>query len=416
MYCDKTVLDNGITVVSEHMDSVHSVALGFWVYAGARDEAPRFYGMSHFMEHMLFKGTPSRSALDISTAFDALGAELNAFTSRECTCFYSRVIDEHLPEAFEILADMVVNASFDQDAIDLEREVVIEEIARNEDSPDEYVYDLFADAVFPTHPLGRPVLGNRTTVGGFESTDMHEYHDAHYTTGNLVVAASGNVSHEQLVELSKRYLSEMKPGKRQHRAFSAESQRARLACLQKETEQAHILVGYPAFDTNDPRRFALGILDTALGGGMSSRLFQEIREKRGLVYSVYTTTQLFEDAGVFAAYAGTRPDNVREVLDVMQQEFSAAAAKGITQEELDRARELICGNFVFSMESTRAHMTRLGRLFVLGLEARSPEQTLEDYRSVTLQQVNEVAGGLLSQEPTVAVVSPYSQGDIERMI
>lgn len=416
MYCDKTVLDNGITVVSEHMDSVHSVALGFWVYAGARDEAPRFFGMSHFMEHMLFKGTPTRSALDISTAFDAMGAELNAFTSRECTCFYSRVIDEHLPEAFEILADMVVNASFDQDAIDLEREVVIEEIARNEDSPDEYVYDLFADAMFPTHPLGRPVLGNRTTVGGFESADMREYHDTHYTTGNLVVAASGNVSHEQLVELSKRFLSGMKTGTRQHRAFAAEQHRVQLSCLQKDTEQAHVLMGYPAFDTNDPRRFALGILDTALGGGMSSRLFQEIREKRGLVYSVYTTTQLFEDAGVFAAYAGTRPDNVREVLDVMQKEFALAAAKGITQEELDRARELICGNFVFSMESTRAHMTRLGRLFVLGLEDRSPEQTLEDYRCVTLQQVNEVAGDLLSQQPTVAVVSPHSQGDIERMI
>ena len=416
MYCDKTVLDNGITVVSEHMDSVHSVALGFWVYAGARDEAPRFFGMSHFMEHMLFKGTPTRSALDISTAFDAMGAELNAFTSRERTCFYSRVIDEHLPEAFEILADMVVNASFDQDAIDLEREVVIEEIARNEDSPDEYVYDLFADAMFPTHPLGRPVLGNRTTVGGFESADMREYHDTHYTTGNLVVAASGNVSHEQLVELSKRFLSGMKTGTRQHRAFAAEQHRVQLSCLQKDTEQAHVLMGYPAFDTNDPRRFALGILDTALGGGMSSRLFQEIREKRGLVYSVYTTTQLFEDAGVFAAYAGTRPDNVREVLDVMQKEFALAAAKGITQEELDRARELICGNFVFSMESTRAHMTRLGRLFVLGLEVRSPEQTLEDYRCVTLQQVNEVAGDLLSQQPTVAVVSPHSQGDIERMI
>lgn len=416
MYCDKTVLDNGITVVSEHMDSVHSVALGFWVYAGARDEAPRFFGMSHFMEHMLFKGTPTRSALDISTAFDAMGAELNAFTSRECTCFYSRVIDEHLPEAFEILADMVVNASFDQDAIDLEREVVIEEIARNEDSPDEYVYDLFADAMFPTHPLGRPVLGNRTTVGGFESADMREYHDTHYTTGNLVVAASGNVSHEQLVELSKRFLSGMKTGTRQHRAFAAEQHRVQLSCLQKDTEQAHVLMGYPAFDTNDPRRFALGILDTALGGGMSSRLFQEIREKRGLVYSVYTTTQLFEDAGVFAAYAGTRPDNVREVLDVMQKEFALAAAKGITQEELDRARELICGNFVFSMESTRAHMTRLGRLFVLGLEVRSPEQTLEDYRCVTLQQVNEVAGDLLSQQPTVAVVSPHSQGEIERMI
>ena len=416
MYCDKAVLDNGITVVSEHMDSVHSVALGFWVYAGARDEAPRFFGMSHFMEHMLFKGTPTRSALDISTAFDAMGAELNAFTSRECTCFYSRVIDEHLPEAFEILADMVVNASFDQDAIDLEREVVIEEIARNEDSPDEYVYDLFADAMFPTHPLGRPVLGNRTTVGGFESADMREYHDTHYTTGNLVVAASGNVSHEQLVELSKRFLSGMKTGTRQHRAFAAEQHRVQLSCLQKDTEQAHVLMGYPAFDTNDPRRFALGILDTALGGGMSSRLFQEIREKRGLVYSVYTTTQLFEDAGVFAAYAGTRPDNVREVLDVMQKEFALAAAKGITQEELDRARELICGNFVFSMESTRAHMTRLGRLFVLGLEVRSPEQTLEDYRCVTLQQVNEVAGDLLSQQPTVAVVSPHSQGDIERMI
>ena len=208
----------------------------------------------------------------------------------------------------------------------------------------------------------------------------------------------------------------MKTGARQHRAFAAEQHRVQLSCLQKDTEQAHVLMGYPAFDTNDPRRFALGILDTALGGGMSSRLFQEIREKRGLVYSVYTTTQLFEDAGVFAAYAGTRPDTVREVLDVMQKEFALAAAKGITQEELDRARELICGNFVFSMESTRAHMTRLGRLFVLGLEVRSPEQTLEDYRCVTLQQVNEVAGDLLSQQPTVAVVSPHSQGDIERMI
>ena len=416
MFYEKTVLDNGITVITEHMEGVRSAALGFWVRVGGRDESPAEYGMSHFMEHMLFKGTPTRSALDISTAFDAMGAELNAFTSRECTCFYSRVIDEHLPEAFEILADMVVNASFDQDAIDLEREVVIEEIARNEDSPDEYVYDLFADAMFPTHPLGRPVLGNRTTVGGFESADMREYHDTHYTTGNLVVAASGNVSHEQLVELSKRFLSGMKTGTRQHRAFAAEQHRVQLSCLQKDTEQAHVLMGYPAFDTNDPRRFALGILDTALGGGMSSRLFQEIREKRGLVYSVYTTTQLFEDAGVFAAYAGTRPDNVREVLDVMQKEFALAAAKGITQEELDRARELICGNFVFSMESTRAHMTRLGRLFVLGLEVRSPEQTLEDYRCVTLQQVNEVAGDLLSQQPTVAVVSPHSQGDIERMI
>ena len=416
MFYDKTVLDNGVTVLTEHMDAVRSAALGFWVRVGGRDEAPHEYGMSHFMEHMLFKGTPTRSALDISTAFDELGADFNAFTSREYTCFYTRLMDERLARGFEILADMIVNASFTHDTIVPEREVVLEEIARNNDTPEDYVYDVFADCMYPENTLGRPILGNKETVSGFETQAMRDYHDAHYTSGNIYVVACGNVDHAEIVKLAQEHLAGLTRGERLSRKPCTEEKRVDLRAVKRDSEQAHILYGMPTISVESEQRHAYWLLDTMLGGGMSSRLFQEIREKRGLVYSVYTSSQLYEGSGVFYMYAGTRPDNIGKVLEVARAEFEKAVVEGLTSKELARAKELACGNFVLGMESTRTHMTRLGRLVTSGRPLVSIDETLEKYRAVTLDEINEAAKVLFAQKPSIAIVSPYEQEEVERML
>ena len=416
MFYNKTVLDNGVTVISERMEGVRSVALGLWVRVGNRDEAVSEYGISHFMEHMLFKGTPTRNAQDISVAFDSLGAELNAFTSREYTCFYARMIDDNLPKGFEILSDMLVNAAFRQEDIDPEREVVIEEINRAEDGPEDRVYDVFSDAMFPTHPLGRPVLGNRERVGSFVTADMKSYHDRHYTSENIFVVCTGSVDHDALVEMAQRYLADVVGGPRLKRTDEPEASRKLFACEQKDCEQAHILFGTPTIDAAHDARFAHAIMDAALGGGMSSRLFTEIREKRGLVYSVYTMSSLNEDCGSFSMYAGTRPENVGEILEVTRKEFARFVNEGIACDELQRIKEMVCGNLVLGMESTRAHMTRLGRLACASRPITSLDEVLERYRSVTVDEVNEIANKILTQEPTIAIVSPYGQTEIERML
>ena len=416
MFYEKTVLDNGITVITEHMDGVRSAALGFWVRVGARDEAPIEGGMSHFMEHMLFKGTTTRSALDISTAFDALGAEFNAFTSREYTCFYARLIDERLKLGFEILADMLVNSTFAHKDIVPEREVVLEEIARSQDAPEDYVYDLFSELMFPQDALGRPVLGTPDTVSSFDTGEMIRYHDAHYTTGNITVVACGSVEHAVVVELAQRFLSGLPAGPRLERAIVEPQERVMLSCVKKDSEQANIVLGAPTIVNDDPRRFVYSLLDIIIGGGMSSRLFQEIREKRGLVYSVYASSQLYEGAGLFEMYAGTRPENIAEVVKVATEQFSLAAQDGVTAGELARAKELAAGSFVLGTESTRTRMSRLGRLAALDLPIDSIDEIIEKYRAVTIDEVNEAARELFSQEMTLAVVSPYKQEKIERML
>lgn len=416
MFYEKTVLDNGITVITEHMDGVRSAALGFWVRVGARDEVPVEGGMSHFMEHMLFKGTTTRSALDISTAFDALGAEFNAFTSREYTCFYARLIDERLKLGFEILADMLVNSTFAHKDIVPEREVVLEEIARSQDAPEDYVYDLFSELMFPHNALGRPVLGTPDTVSSFDTGEMIRYHDAHYTTGNITVVACGSVEHAAVVELARRFLSGLPIGPRLERAIVEPQERTALRCIKKDSEQANIVLGAPTIVNDDPRRFVYSLLDIIIGGGMSSRLFQEIREKRGLVYSVYASSQLYEGAGLFEMYAGTRPENIAEVVKVATEQFALAAQDGVTADELTRAKELAAGSFVLGTESTRTRMSRLGRLAALDLPIDSIDEIIEKYRAVTIDEVNEAARELFSQEMTLAVVSPYKQEKIERML
>ncbi|HSK46664.1 MAG TPA: pitrilysin family protein [Coriobacteriia bacterium] len=416
MFYRKTVLDSGITVMSEPMDSVRSVALGIWFSVGSRDENAAEAGMSHFMEHMMFKGTPTRSAKDISEQFDRLGAELNAFTSKEYTCYYSRFVDEHLPTAFEILSDMVVSASLENEACESEREVVIEEIARMEDTPDDRIHEIFSHTLWPTHPIGLPILGSRETVGQFDHEQSVAFRTKHYLTGNCVVAAAGNVDHDEIVKLAERFLADLPRGPRSVRPTAEAAHEARLAVFEKETEQAHICYGVATMNAHHPDRFTLAILDGVLGGGMSSRLFQEIREKRGLAYSVYSFSALYQDTGEFVVYAGTRPSNAEEVLNLIRAEMERVASSGVNPNELDRVRQAAKGHLVLGMESTRMRMTRLGKNEITGGEILSADEIMERFDAVTMDDIMRVSGDVLSREKVLAVIGPFTKEQLQPLV
>lgn len=413
MFYRQTTLDNGVTILTETMDSVRSVALGIWFAVGSRDETPAEAGMSHFMEHMMFKGTPTRSAAEISEAFDRLGAELNAFTSKEYTCYYSRVIDEHVPTAVEILSDMVCSASLTDDSCVKEREVVIEEIARMEDTPDDRIHELFSQTLWPQHPIGLPILGNRGTVGGFDHTTSAGFRTRHYLSGNCVVTAAGNVDHDALVALVEEHLT-LPTGPRSLRPRADSALTGRTAVITKDTEQTHICYGVRALSTHDPDRFDLTVIDTILGGGMSSRLFQEIREKLGLAYAVYSFHSLFQDTGYWAIYAGTRPDNAHRVIDLIRTQVDRLLDSGITAEELDRAKESIKGALVLGMENTRNRMTRLGKNVVTGAELLSIDDLVARIDAVDLDSAHRVARRLLSGARVLALIGPHTEEDVAR--
>jgi predicted Zn-dependent peptidase len=415
MFYRKTVLDSGITVMSEPMDEVRSIALGIWFAVGSRDETPLEAGMSHFMEHMMFKGTPSRSPQDISEAFDRLGAELNAFTSKEYTCYYSRFVDEHLPAALEILSDMVANPLLDDEACRAERQVVIEEIARSEDSPDEHIHEIFSKALWPHHPIGLPILGTREIVGGFDHERSSAFRTRHYLTGNAVVAASGNVDHDDLVSLVEQHL-QLPDGLRSQRPAAHATSSSRIAVLNKVTEQAHICYGVSTMNAHHPDRFALNILDGILGGGMSSRLYQEIREKRGLAYAVYSFTALYQDTGEFGVYSGTRPENAEEVIRLIQNEVEKIAAHGVKADELDRVRQAAKGHLVLGMESTRNRMTRLGKNEVTGGEILSADEIMERFNAVTMEDLKRVSAEVLSEDKVLAVIGPFEPSSLEHLV
>jgi predicted Zn-dependent peptidase len=416
LFYQRSQLDNGVKIISEKVDGVRSVTLGVWFRVGSRDEDADQLGISHFMEHMMFKGTKKRTALDISTAFDAMGAELNAFTSKEYTCYYARVLDEHIETALEILADMVEYSQFAQDSIDSEREVVIEEIARYEDTPDDHVGDIFTEAMYPIHQLGRPVLGTREIVGAFKQADCRAYHSKHYHGGNALIAAAGSVDHSRLVQLCERYFGAIPTGSANGRGEVSETERKLLIFEQKETEQAHLIYGMPGIPLGDDDRYAARLLDTALGGPMSSRLFQEIREKRGLAYAVYATTVPFINASQFLIYVGTRPSNLGETIALLRAEIDKVLSAGISVAELERVCEYNLGHMVLGMESTSQRMTRIGANAVQDLEIHSLEETIERYRSVSLVDIQRVAERVLRQEPTIAIISPLGGDELSGLL
>lgn len=415
MFYEKTVLDDGITVITERMDTVRSVALGVWCAVGSRDETPDEAGMSHFIEHMMFKGTPTRTAAQISEAFDRLGAELNAFTSKEYTCYYSRLIDQHTPEALEILSDMIVNASFDEEACASEREVVLEEISRYEDQPDELVHELFSSALLASHPLGLPVIGRKETVARFDHDATSAFHKRHYTSGNIVVAASGALDHDAIVRMVADHL-DVPQGPRLKRLHAAPVTKPALKVLKKDTEQAHIVWGVAALPADHEDRFVLAVLDGVLGGGMSSRLFQEIREKRGLAYAVYSYHTHFQDTGQLAVYAGTRPDNAVPVIEIILKEADKIASHGVSPEELERVRESIKGQMILSLESTRNRMTRIGKNEVTGAEILSLDEIVARLDAVTQQDVQRLASQLFNSHRALAVIAPFDEDVVAHFV
>jgi predicted Zn-dependent peptidase len=415
MFYEKTVLDNGMTVITERMDTMRSVAIGIWVAAGSRDEPAADAGMSHFLEHMMFKGTSTRSAADISQTFDRLGAELNAFTSKEYTCYYARVLDQHVPIALEVLSDMVVDSLMAPDAIELEREVVLEEISRSEDTPDDRVHELFAAALWPDHPLGRPVLGENETVGAFDSAQSKAFLSRFYGTGSTVVAAAGDIDHAALVELVKRHLT-IPEGARPTREHTTPLGERRLQVITKDTEQAHICWGTIGMRASDEERFVLTVLDSVMGGGMSSRLFQEIREKKGLAYAVFNYHSLYQDTGSFTVYAGTRPSNTEQVIGLILSEFEKLKQDGITAEELHRSKESMKGQLVLGLESTRNRMTRLGKALVTDGELLSLDELVERVEAVTAEQVLDLSRRMFADGAVLALIGPHPVESVEHLL
>ncbi len=416
MVYPKTVLSNGMTVISYPMPSVRSVSLGLWFNVGSRDEQANQAGLTHFMEHMMFKGTSTKGPLEISMHFDKLGAEFNAFTTKEYTCYYARFVDDKLEAALSVLAEMVIDSQFRQDAIDTEREVVLEELARSEDTPDDYVFELYNASTFPDHELGLPVLGSAERVASYTHQDCVSFHDQHYHAGNLVLSAAGNVDHDRLVDLAQSLFASLTPGKKHHRTLTQPSFSSGVVSARRETEQAHIVYGFPCFASGDPRRYAGSVLTTILGGSMSSRLFQEVREKRGLAYSIYASQGLYQGAGQWCIYVGTRPSNIKTVVALIEQELRTIAETRVEQEELDRTIDYLCGQLLLGLETTNSHMARLGKRETVDLEQISPEEQVERYRSVTSQQIIALADELFSQPHALALVSSEPSDRINELL
>jgi predicted Zn-dependent peptidase len=386
--------------VTEAMPSVRSIALGFWIRAGSRDEGHEQAGISHFLEHLLFKGTDRFSSVEIDEAFDAMGAEVNAGTGKETTSVYSRFLDRHLERAFDVLQDMVLRPSYPD--IDSERQVVIEEIAMYEDEPQDKVHDVLSGAIFGEHPLGRPIIGRAEVISSVPVPSIAAWHDARYVPGGIVVAAAGNIDHDELVALVEGAFAGTAARTVATAATSPNGDRARLRFHRKDTEQYHLCLGAPGLPRGDERRFALRVLDTILGGSTSSRLFQEVREKRGLAYSVYSYTSQYLDSGQVALYVGTRPDNVGDALGVIGAELGRLLEDGVTDEELERARDNVKGRTVLAMESTSTRMNRLGSSVLMGVPLLTVDEVLAAFDAVTLDDVTGLARELWRPESLAA--------------
>jgi predicted Zn-dependent peptidase len=396
-------------VVSEAMPSVRSVALGLWVRTGSRDESPEQAGVSHFLEHLLFKGTKRHSAIEISELFDGMGAATNAATSKESTHLHARLLDEHTEEAFRLLAEMLTGPALPADEVDSERDVVLEEIAMYEDEPQDRVHDVLAEAIHGAHPLGRRVLGDARVIESIAVPEIASYHRTRYTAPNLVVAAAGNLDHAEIVELAQRFLSPP-AGEPAAPPRGAGKGAPRFAFQAKDTEQYHICFGGPGIARADERRFALSVLDAIFGGSTSSRLFREVREKRGLAYAVGSYTEQYTERGVVAMYVGTREDNVAEACEIIGRELGGLRDRGVSGDELERAKEHVKGRMVLGLEATGMRMMRLARAILFNVPLLSLDEMLRRVEGVTADDVAQLAAELYDPERlSAACIGPTEE-------
>lgn len=409
----KTTLPNGLRVLTEAMPGVRSATVGIWADVGSAVEPHERRGISHLVEHMLFKGTRRRSAREIAETMDGVGGNLNAFTDKEATCYFAKVIDRHVPLALDVLADMFLHSLFDPQEFAKEQQVILEEIKMYEDSPDELIHDLFLQTMWSGSSLGEPTIGFADTVMAVSPQDLRAHMQAHYAPNSVIVAAAGNVEHERFVELVCEEFAEFKgscilPAPDCPAATPARHLRF------KDSEQAYVVLGSRGVDVADERRYALSVLDTVLGGGMSSRLFQEIREKRGLVYTVYSFQAGYRRAGLFGVYAGASPKNVQSCIDLIVEQFARVRSMPIARDEFRLAQEHIKGNLTLSLESTSSRMIRLGRNeFTLGrhIDAEEVERRID---AVTPDEVQQLARELLAEENLgLSIIGPVDESDID---
>jgi len=407
----RTVLSNGLRIITEDVPAMRSVAFGIWVNVGSRDEEPGQGGASHFLEHLLFKGTERRSALDISAAIEAVGGETNAFTTKEYTCFYARVLDEDLPLAIDVMCDAVANSALTPSDVETERGVILEEIAMSEDEPADEVHDMHAELIFGRHPLARLISGTVESITPMTRDRIHDFYRSRYVAPVTVIAAAGRLDHDRVVEYVVAALSgtpldgppaDPSPPRDMYAgvAFSP----PRTLTRHKETEQSHLVIGGPGIGRRDERRFAVGVLNNVLGGGMSSRLFQEVREKRGLAYSVYSYTSQFAEAGTFGVYAGCAPGKVDDVLSIVRDELAIMATEPISAEELRRGQGMLKGSLVLGLEDTGSRMTRLAKGELLFGDLLDVDELLRRINAVTVDDVAEVAREILSTPGYLALI------------
>ncbi len=418
----RTVLPGGLRVVTETMPTVRSVAVGMWVGIGSRDEAPEHTGATHFLEHLLFKGTPTRDAMEISASIEGIGGEINAFTAKEYTCYYARVLDEDLPVAVDVLADVVTSSLITADDVESERGVILEEIAMHDDDPSDVVHEQFAAALYGDSPIGRPILGTVESINTLGRDRIAEYYQRYYQPLRTVVSVAGNVRHEEVVELVARAYerSGTLTGPAEYAPPRTSGPGARTSSvakvLDRPTEQANLVLGTSGLARTDERRFALGVLNAALGGGMSSRLFQEIREKRGLAYSAYSYTSAYADTGQFGIYVGCLPSKIDDVLKICRDEVARVVSDGLTEDEIVRGKGQMRGGLVLGLEDTGSRMSRIGKNELVYEELLSVDEVLSRIESVTAGEIAEVATDVLSRPLTLAVIGPYGDKDFSDAI
>ncbi|UXM93207.1 M16 family metallopeptidase [Paenarthrobacter sp. JL.01a] len=415
----RSVLPGGVRVLTEAMPGQRSATIGFWVAVGSRDEAEGQHGSTHFLEHLLFKGTKRRTALEIASAFDEVGGESNAATAKESTCYFARVLDTDLPMAIDVIADMITGAVLDPAELEQERGVILEEIAMDSDDPTDVAHEKFVAAVLGDHPLARPIGGTPDAIKAVARDSVWEHYQRYYRPEELVITAAGGLDHDVVCGLVLDALTaagwqldpNAAPVNRRGTERAVITGTSGLHVVKRPVEQANIIMGCPTMVATDDRRFVMSVLNAVLGGGMSSRLFQEIREKRGLVYSTYSFTAAYVDAGYFGMYAGCTPSKVRQVLELLGVELDKLAKDGITAEELRKAVGQLSGGIVLALEDTGSRMSRLGRAELVSGEFQDIDETLARIQAVTVEEVQELARELAEAPRTITVVGPFEESE-----
>jgi len=400
----REVLPNGLTVLTEEMQHIRSVSIGIWIKTGSRDEDLQWNGISHFIEHMVFKGTKHRSAEDIARQVDSIGGNMDAFTAKECVCFNVKVLDEHLPVAMDVLSDLVLNPVFDAQDIGRERGVILEEIKMDEDNPDYLVHEIFTQNFWKDHPLGKPILGTKDTVKKFEREPVLDFYKQRFAPGNLIICAAGNLKHAQFVELVAKYFEHMKPMKNGFHSPQPKIVPRIIMRNKKALEQVQICMGVPSHPIAHQKRHASYILNTLLGGGMSSRLFQNIRERQGLAYAIYSDLNPYRDTGCLCVYAGTSRQSAGKVVQSIVSEFRKLKSEPVPEEELRRSKDQLKGSLMLSLESSTARMSNLARQEMYFDRFYTLDELIEKIEGVTVEELKDLANGFFHTESIAVTV------------